>query len=184
MKKYSFFSVLLLAAGLLLAGGMFTSCGDGDDNKSNPEGGGGGTSGGGQSGSIESLIKGNTWYTVYESSDLIEIEAMQYNTDGTGRGAEMKRRASDNYSQTHGETWNISWVLNGDIITITELIPGESDVNSFKITPNSDGTMNVQRVYEDGSTGRSATYKLLPKDQDPQTALEAIMEELSAPRRH
>ena len=182
MKKLSFFSMLLLAAGLLLAGGALTSCGDGDDNKDNPEGGGG-TSGGGQSGTLESLIKGNTWYTVMESSDLIELEAMQYNTDGTGRGAEMKRRASDNYRQTQGESWNISYTLNGDILTITELIPGESDVNTYKVSLNSDGTMNVQRV-RDGNVGKSYTYYLLPKTQDPQAALEAILDGLAARRRN
>ncbi len=182
MKKYSFFSVLLIAAGLLFAGSMLTSCGDGDDNKNNPEGGGGG-GGSSQGGTLESLIKGNTWYRVMEGSDYIELEAMQYNTDGTGRGAEMKRRASDNYRQTHGETWNISWVLNGDIITITELIPGESDVNTYKLSLNSDGTMNVQRV-RDGNVGKSYTYYLLPKTQDPQAALETILEGLAARRRN
>lgn len=182
MKKFSFFSMLLLAAGLLLAGGALTSCGDGDDNKNNPEGGGGSNSGGGSV--SQSAFSGNTWYTVYESDDLIEIEAYQFNSDGTGQGGELKRRASDNYTRTSGEQWDISYTVNGDVLTITEITPGEDySVYSYKFKLNADGTMTWTRI-KDGNLGKSYTYILLPPTQNPRASLEAILEGLVARRRN
>ena len=182
MKKFSFFSMLLLAAGLLLAGGALTSCGDGDENKNNPEGGGGSNSGGGSV--SQSAFSGNTWYTVYESDDLIEIEAYQFNSDGTGIGGELKRRASDNYTRTSGEQWDISYTVNGDVLTITEITPGEDySVYSYKFKLNADGTMTWTRI-KDGNLGKSYTYILLPPTQNPRASLEAILEGLAARRRN
>lgn len=180
MKKISFFSILLLAAGLILAGGALTSCGSDDDNKTDPQGGGGG---GSSSGGSQSGIVGNTWYNIDEQSNRIEIEAYQFNSDGTGLGGELKRKSSDNYSRTSGEQWDISYTINGDILTITELIEGESDVNTYKFVFNADGTMTLTRV-KDGNVGNSHIFLLLPPTQDPNAALEAIMEGLAERKRN
>lgn len=187
MKKISFFSVLLFVAGLFLAGGALTSCGS-DDNKNNPEGGGsgGGSDSGGGSGSgggSPTSLVGNVWYNVDEDASYIGIEAYQFNADGSGRGAEMSRNSTDNYRQTRGESWRISYTLSGDILTITELIEGENDVNTYRVAFNADGTMTWTRV-KDGNVGKSYVYRLLPPSPDPQVALEGVLNELVENRRN
>jgi len=173
MKKSSFFSALLFVAGLFLAGGALTSCGDDNKNDNGGNGGGGSTGGGGS----QPSLSGNVWYNVDEGASYIELEAYQFNADGSGRGAEMKRNSSDNYSQTRGEEWRITYTLNGDILTITEVIPGESDVNTYRVAFNADGTMTWTRV-KDGNVGKSYVYRLLPSSPDPKVALEGVLNEL------
>ncbi|GEM_PF-5683170 len=179
MKKSSFFSALLFVAGLFLAGGALTSCGDDNKNDNGGNGGGGSTGGGGS----QPSLSGNVWYNVDEDASSIEIEAYQFNADGSGRGAGMKRSSSDNYSQTRGEEWNITYTLSGDILTITEVIPGESDVNTYRVAFNADGTMTWTRV-KDGNVGKSYVYRLLPASPDPKAALEAVMNGLVEKRRN
>ena len=177
MKKSSFFSALLFVAGLFLAGGALTSCGD--DNKNDNGGNGGGTGGGGS----QPSLSGNVWYNVDEDASYIGIEAYQFNADGSGRGAEMSRNSTDNYRQTRGEEWRITYTLNGDILTITEIIPGESDVNTFRVAFNADGTMTWTKV-KDGNVGKSYVYRLLPASPDPKVALEGVLNELVEKRRN
>ena len=181
MKKSSFFSALLFVAGLFLAGGALTSCGD--DNKNDNGGNGGGTGGGTGGGGSQPSLSGNVWYNVYEDASGIVIEAYQFNADGTGRGAEMSRNSTDNYRQTRGEEWRITYTLNGDILTITEIIPGESDVNTFRVAFNADGTMTLTKV-KDGNVGKSYVYRLLPASPDPKVALEGVLNELVEKRRN
>lgn len=178
MKKSSFFSALLFVAGLFLAGGALTSCGD--DNKNDNGGNGGGTGGGGS----QPSLTGNVWYNVDEGSSYIEIEAYQFNADGSGRGGEMKRSSSDNYSKTRGEEWEITYTLSGDILTITEITPGETNsVYTYRVAFNADGTMTWTRV-KDGNVGKSYVYHLLPSSPDPKVALEGVLNGLVEKRRN
>lgn len=117
-----------------------------------------------------------------ESDDHIEIESAHYNFDGTCILGELKRRSSDNYRQTYGERVNGTYSVSGDILTITE--GSDNDTYKFKVTINSDGTIDTQRIRSDGSLGSTDRHYLLPPTSDPQAALEAVMEGLAARRRN
>ncbi len=191
MTRKSFLFGLMATAVAMMLSVQLTSCGSDDDNKQDPQNqtnnngnnqnnnNGNGQNSNGQPSSLQSLLVGNVWYWVEESSSTIEIEAIQFNADGTGRSGELKRRASDGFSETVGEEWNISYTINGDILTVTELVPGESDVNTWKCTPNSDGTVTIERV-RNGNVGSTKTCYRLVTDKTPEEGLEELMVRLAA----
>ena len=137
MRKNIFKSMLLLLACACTL--TFMACGDDDDTTAN--GGNGGT---GNTSELSKLLVGNTWYVVWESEDLIEIEGMTFNADGSSVAYELKRRSSDNFSETRGGSQQANYSIQGNQLTVKV----DKDTDTFTVTINSDGTLSLQD--EDG----------------------------------
>lgn len=133
MRKNILKSMLLLMASVFTL--TFVACGDDDETPAN-------NGGGGQANvsELSKLLVGNTWYVVWESQNLIEIQGMTFNADGTSIGYELKRRSSDNFTQTQGGGANGTYSISGN--TLTTNVDG--DTGTFTATINGDGTISLK----------------------------------------
>ena len=129
MKKYfNYASMLLLACAMIFT---MTACG-GDDDDSVDNGNGNST--------LTSKIVGSTWYTVWESTNNIEVMGFTFRSNGTGTGYELKRSSSDNFSKTREDVWDFKYSITGNIIT-TVMSNNKGTTENFSITENGDGSL-------------------------------------------
>ena len=164
--------------GMMLVSSMtftFIACGgdDDDDEVTTPSGQNNNGNQPAAANGLLSMLAGNTWYVIYESEDLVEIEGMAYNADGTATGFELKRRSSDNFTQNHGEQFSARYSVNGNQLTIIE---PDGDTHVYQTVINSDGTLTSQQIKSDGTLGKAYIYYRLPSGK----TIYDIMEETAA----
>ena len=118
--------------------------------------------------SLQSSLLG-TWYTIWPSTDLTEIQGYAFNSDGTATGFEGKLRQSDNYSPTHAEQYNCYYTLSGNTLTIRDI----DNTDTYTISLNNDGTITFL-----DSRGRADIYTRLPEDKTPLQFYQEMAESL------
>lgn len=178
MKNWIFRSLLCFAVCAFAL--SFTSCGDDDEEiipNNNTNNNGNNNGGGSNTGSdLTSLLVGKTWYWVYESSDLIEMEGAAFNNDGTCTGFELKARSSNNY-EVRGEQFSARYVVLGNRVS---LIDSDGDVDTKQVTIVSPTQIIIQSVKSDGTLGSPSNAYVVPDGKTPQS----IMSELVAERKN
>ena len=106
-------------------------------------------------GNLESSIVGKTWYVIWESEELIEIEGLTLNLNGTFFGYELKRRSSDNFSKTSDDTYKGSYNISGNKLILRE---DDGDTYTYFITAYDNESISML-----DESGDNETYYCLEK---------------------
>ena len=119
MKKKQIWRFALMAFAAIVMAAGFTACGDDEEAA-------GGTEETGGQGDYAAMLVGK-WYSmeVYEKGNML---AYQFFSNGTGKGYQ--------YNETTGrisDMWDIEWTVRGEKLSITELIEGEYDMDTYDI---------------------------------------------------
>lgn len=120
--------------------------------------------------SLQSSLLG-TWYTIWPSTDLTEIQGYAFNSDGTATGFEGKLRQSDNYAPIHAEQYNCYYTLSGNTLAIRDV----DNTDTYTISLNNDGTITFL-----DSRGRADIYTRLPEDKTPLQFYQELAENLQS----
>jgi hypothetical protein len=146
-KQFMFLSMAVMAFAMVFA---FVACGD--DDKDDVDNGGGGNS------SLSSRLVGSTWYVAWESANSVEVEGYSFKSDGTGTGYELKRKSSDDFTNTKSDVWDFKYSVSGNVITMVESNGGTENI---RVSVNSDGSLNFQRGSENDTFYRLESNKTL-----------------------
>lgn len=159
MNKKNLWNLLSIMMIAILSIG-FVSCSK-DDDKSNNEG----DNPTQETTSQQKLL--GTWYVVWQSTELVEIQGYTFNADGTATGYEGKLRASDNYTP-RGEQYACHYTFAGNTLSIRE--DGDGDTETYTVTFNEDGTMTLHK-----SNGKEEdVYTRLSNDKTPYQLLQEM----------
>ena len=143
MKKYfNYASMILLACAMVFT---MTACGGDDDDS---------VDNGNENSTLTSKIVGKTWYVVWESSNTVEVMGFSFRSNGTGTGYELKRRSSDNFSNTEEDVWNFKYSITGNIITT---VNEKGKTENAIITDYGDGNL-VFRYFEGDDYDEPVTF--------------------------
>lgn len=134
-KKKNWWIVLMAFTAIVMTAGL-TACGNDDDETGKNEEQE-------DSDSYASMIIGK-WYTEeeYEKGDKL---GYQFFSNGTGKGYEYNETTG-----SLGDSWNIEWYIRGDKLSITELIEGEYDMDTYNIVSITANHVLIREKDADG----------------------------------